>query len=55
VKFNPLSAAHTAYDVAVNAEFSKIATAISTLGGAYVMQPVNSDIALAKVETVKFP
>lgn len=53
VKFTPLDVALQAQDTAINAELIKIATAITTLGGAYVVQPVATDISPAKTLSIK--
>ena len=53
VQYTPLVSGLVANDALINAELTKIATAISTLGGSYVPAPVTTDITLAKVDGVK--
>jgi len=55
VKFIPLDAGLQAQTTAINAEFVKIQTAITALGGAYVPTPVVVNIVGSKVATVKVP
>jgi len=53
VRFTPLSSAFANKDVDINIELSKIATAISTLGGTYVPGTISTNITAAKVDEVK--
>lgn len=53
VKFNPLNSSVTQLENDINAELTKIAQAISTLGGSYVVQPINADISQSKTEKIK--
>ena len=53
VQYTPLVSGLVANDALINAELTKIATAISTLGGSYVPTPVSTNITLAKVDGVK--
>ena len=53
VRYSTLVSGLIANDTLINAELTKIATAISTLGGSYVPTPVSTNITLAKVDGVK--
>lgn len=53
VRFLALDTALKAQDNLINVELSKIATAIGSLGGAYAVAPVSTDISASKIEEVK--
>lgn len=55
VQFTALENALAALDTALNAEFGKIATAISGLGGSYTPTPISTDISGSKVDKVRLP
>ena len=55
VRFNALSSSLTTSDNLLNAELAKIAAAIGSLGGAYVVVPVTTDISTSKIEEIKTP
>lgn len=55
VRYSKLDAALKAQDQKINTELSKIATAITSLGGTYTVQNVSTDISQSKVEQVKTP
>jgi len=53
MKYTPMNAALTKQAVDINTELAKIATAIGTLGGAYIAAPISIDISGAKVDDFK--
>lgn len=53
LRFSPLNTALNSYNTAVIAEFGKIATAISSLGGTYAPGTLSIDISAAKIEELK--
>lgn len=53
VRYNPLSSGLVAQDVLINAELTKIAAAISALGGTYVPSNISTDIAAAKIDEIR--
>jgi len=53
VRFQALDTALKAQDNLINAELAKIAIAIGSLGGSYVVAPVSTDISASKIEEVK--
>ena len=53
VRFSPLQTAIQNTDTALNAEFVKIATAITGLGGVYTPSAINTDLSNAESNTVK--
>lgn len=55
VRYIPLDTALKAQDTLINTELTKIATAITSLGGAYVPAPVSTDITAAKINQIKSP
>lgn len=55
VRYTKLNTALQQEVLKINAELAKIATAIGSLGGAYVVAPVTLDISAAKVDKIKTP
>lgn len=53
VRFQPLQSGINAKDSLINTELAKIATAIGTLGGAYVPGNINTDISQSESQTIK--
>lgn len=53
VKYTELQSALSLLSTNINTENTKIAAAISLLGGSYIPNPINIDITLAKNETIK--
>lgn len=53
VRYSPLSSGLDVKDALINTELTKIAVAISALGGSYAPSAINTDITLAKVDEVK--
>lgn len=53
VRFKPLKNALTQTDTSINTELSKIALAISSLGGSYTPGQVQTDISGAKIDDLK--
>lgn len=53
VRFSPLKSGIDAKDNLINVELAKIATAIGSLGGSYVVAPVSTDITSSKIDEVK--
>ena len=53
VKYLELSNGLSAQDSSINAELTKIAMAISGLGGSYVPSTISTDISSSKIENIK--
>lgn len=53
VRYAKLEEAINLMDTSINAELTKIVTAISTLGGSYTMEPIQTDISAAKIDDLK--
>ena len=53
VRYKPLNTAITQTDTSINTELSKIAAAISSLGGVYVPGQIQTDISGAKIDDLK--
>ena len=53
VRFTPLNNELNDLQTRLNSEFTKIQTAIASLGGTYARQSVNIDISAAKVDEVE--
>ena len=53
VRYTPLNSGISAKDSLINAELTKIATAISILGGSYIPSTINTDITGAKIDDIK--
>lgn len=53
VRYTALSNALTEQDTAINTELQKIAIAIASLGGTYVLATINTDISASKINEIK--
>lgn len=53
IRYSPLNTALQNQVTSINAELTKIATAITGLGGAYAINPVSLDISQAKINEIK--
>jgi hypothetical protein len=53
VRFNPLKTGIQTKDNLINIELGKISAAITSLGGAYTVAPVSTNIDSAKIEEIK--
>lgn len=55
LKYTPLDTALKDQDALINIELTKIATAISSLGGTYTPETINTDISSSKLNNIKTP
>lgn len=53
VKYEPLETAIKKHDTDINVELAKISAAISSLGGAYLPQQINTNISNSKAKNIK--
>lgn len=53
VKYEPLETAIKKHDTDINVELAKISAAISSLGGAYAPQQINTNISNSKAKNIK--
>ena len=53
VRYSPLNSGIYAKDALINIELTKIATAISLLGGTYAPSNISTDIEAAKINEIK--
>ncbi|WP_036384089.1 hypothetical protein [Muricauda sp. MAR_2010_75] len=55
IRFQPLNTAIQQMNTHVNQELTKIASAITSVGGTYTPTPLNIDISASKIESIKAP
>ena len=53
IRYTPLNLAISKTDANINIELGKIATAITSIGGAYVPNSINTDISNAKIQEIQ--